>query len=103
VPDLPLYDNRAKVGLGLWNEPIVAFCLEAVLLLGAIAMYLRTVKRWRPGIVAFGVVMLGIHAYVFFGPPPASTTAAAMTALGAYGVFAFVIWFLSDRAVTRHA
>jgi hypothetical protein len=101
VPDLPLYDNRAKVGLGLWNEPIVAFCLEAVLLLGAIAMYLRTVTRWRPGIVAFGVVMLGIHAYIFFGPPPASPTAAAMTALVAYGVFACVIWFLSDRTVTR--
>jgi hypothetical protein len=103
VPDLPLYDNRAKVGLGLWNAPIVAFCLEAVLLLGAIAIYLRTVTRWRPGIVAFGLVMLGIHAYVFFGPPPASPAAAAMTALGAYGVFAFVIWFLGDRTVTRHA
>lgn len=56
VPDLPLYDNRAKVGLGLWNKPIVAFCLEAVLLLGAIAIYLRTVKRSRLG-VAFGLVM----------------------------------------------
>jgi hypothetical protein len=103
VPDLPLYDNRAKVGLGLWNKPTVAFCLEAVLLLGAIAIYLRTVKRSRLGVVAFGLVMLGIHAYIFFGPPLASPTAAALTALGAYAVFAFAIWFLSDRTVTRHA
>src|SRR5262245_17226016 len=34
VPDMPLYDNRAKVGLGLWNEPILAFGLEAALLFG---------------------------------------------------------------------
>src|SRR5688500_9190459 len=27
-PDLPLYDNSAKVGLGLWNVPPVAFGLE---------------------------------------------------------------------------
>jgi len=31
-PDLPLYDNSAKVGLGLWNLPAVAFGLEALLL-----------------------------------------------------------------------
>jgi hypothetical protein len=47
--------------------------------------------------------MLGIHAYIFFGPPLASPTAAALTALGAYAVFAFAIWFLSDLTVTRHA
>jgi membrane-bound metal-dependent hydrolase YbcI (DUF457 family) len=26
-PDLPLYDNTAKVGLGLWNRPLLAFVL----------------------------------------------------------------------------
>ena len=40
-PDLPLYDNTAKVGLGLWNLPAVAFGLEAVLLFGAMGLYLR--------------------------------------------------------------
>src|SRR5215203_685693 len=33
-PDLPLYDNTAKVGLGLWNAPAIAFALEAVFLFG---------------------------------------------------------------------
>src|SRR5258706_840984 len=28
-PDLPLYDNTAKVGLGLWDHRALAFCLEA--------------------------------------------------------------------------
>ena len=33
-PDLPLYDNSGKVGLGLWNAPLVAFGLEVALLFG---------------------------------------------------------------------
>ena len=48
-------------------------------------------------IILFGVVMLGIQAYVFFEPPPASSAAAASTALAAYGIFALIIWFLADR------
>ena len=97
VRDLPLYDNTAKVGLGLWNQPILAFGLEAGLLLGAIAFYLRDGHARALAIVGFGLTMLGIQAYIFFGPPPASSAAAAGTALGAYAVFAGVIWFLGDR------
>jgi hypothetical protein len=103
VPDMPLYDNSAKVGLGLWNAPIVAFGLEAALLFAAIAIYLRASHTRRKGVIAFGVVMLAIQAYVFFGPPPSSPSAAAATALGAYGLFAVVIWFLGDRTPIRHA
>ena len=40
-PDLPLYDNTAKVGLGLWNAPALAFALEAGLLFGG--MWKQTV------------------------------------------------------------
>jgi hypothetical protein len=41
--------------------------------------------------------MLGIQAYLFFGPPPTSDRAAASTAIVAYGVFVLVIWWLQDR------
>jgi hypothetical protein len=34
---------------------------------------------------------------VFFGPPPASGSQIAATALAAYLVFAFVAWWLADR------
>src|SRR5712664_1855008 len=95
-PDLPLYDNTAKVGLGLWNLPAVALGLEALLLFGAMWLYLRHKAR-RTAMLAFGVVMLGIQAYVFFGPPPASGKAAAATALIAYAVFAVVIRVLERR------
>ncbi len=97
-PDLPLYDNTAKVGLGLWNLPAVALGLEALLLFGAMWLYLRHTVR-RTAMLGFGVVMLAIQAYVFFGPPPASDKAAAATALIAYAVFAVVIRALERRAV----
>jgi hypothetical protein len=90
-PDLPLYDNTAKVGLGLWNRPAVAFGLEAVILFGGLWLYFRTGAGRRAGMVVFGIIMLGIQAYVFFGPPPASDKAAAVTALVAYVVFAIVV------------
>jgi hypothetical protein len=100
-PDLPLYDNSAKVGLGLWNAPSLAFGLEAALLFGGMWLCLRGRLARSLGTVAFGALMLGIQAYVFFGPPPTSDRAAASTALIAYAVFSAVIWWLQDRrAVT---
>jgi hypothetical protein len=93
-PDLPLFDNTAKVGLGLWNYPAFAFALEAGLLFLAMGLVFR-VPGGRPWPMAtFGLVMLGIQAYVFFGPPPVSDRAAAVTALVAYALFAGVIWRL---------
>jgi len=103
-PDLPLYDNSAKVGLGLWNVPALAFGLEAALLFGGVWLCLRGRLARSLGTLAFGVLMLAIQAYVFFGPPPTSDRAAASTALIAYAVFATVIWWLQDRrAVTGAA
>jgi membrane-bound metal-dependent hydrolase YbcI (DUF457 family) len=96
-PDLPLYDNSAKVGLGLWNAPALAFGLEATLLFGGIWLCLRGHLARSLGTLIFGVLMLAIQAYIFFGPPPTSDRAAASTALIAYAVFATAIWWLQDR------
>lgn len=99
-PDLPLYDDAAKVGLGLWNYPIIALSLEALLLFGGMMMYLRrtrplsTIGRLGPPI--FGILMLVIQGYIFFGPPPASPVAAGATALVCYVAFAAVAHWL-DR------
>jgi membrane-bound metal-dependent hydrolase YbcI (DUF457 family) len=90
-PDLPLYDDSAKVGLGLWNFPAAAFGLEALVLFGSMALAIRA-RAVRPvPSVVFGIGMLAIQAYVFFGPPPASDKAAAVTALISYIVFAAII------------
>ena len=101
-PDLPLYDNTAKVGLGLWNLPAVAFGLEALLLFGGMWLYFRLGTVRRTAMLVFGIVMLGIQAYVFFSPPPPSDKAAAATALVSYAIFALVIRALERRPPLSH-
>lgn len=99
-PDLPLYDNAAKVGLGLWNFPAFAFSLEGILLFAGMWLYFSAGARRRAATVVFGFVMLAIQAYVFFGPPPASDKAAASTAIVAYGIFTLVIRLLEGKQTT---
>jgi hypothetical protein len=106
-PDLPLYDNSFKVGLGLWNHPAFAFMLEIAVLFGGMSLYMKTTKAvarsGRFGIVIFGFVMLAVQAYVFFGPPPTSDKAAATTALVSYLAFAGIAYWLEGKRAPRAA
>ena len=100
-PDLPLYDNTAKVGLGLWDYPYATLLIEAALLFGAMGLYLAS-SRTRTGsgrsaIPIFGAAILLMQASMLFAPPPPSDRAMAATALAAYGVFAAVIAWLERR------
>lgn len=104
-PDLPLYDDTMKVGLGIWNYPAIALFLEVLLLFGGMIMYLQRTKAinaiGRFGPPTFGILILAIQCYVFFGPPPTSPGAAAITALVAYVVFAAVAQWLDRQR--KHA
>jgi hypothetical protein len=105
-PDLPLYGDSLKVGLGLWDHPALALTLEALLLFGAMLWYLRRTTAvnvvGRLGPPALGLLMLAIQSYLFFGPPPSSPQAAAITAFIAYGAFAGAMQWL-DRQRRRSA
>jgi hypothetical protein len=104
-PDLPLYDNSLKVGLGLWNYPVFAFVLEIAVLFSGMYLYMKATKPaargGRFGIVILGFVMLAVHAFVFFGPPPTSNKAAAVTALVSYSAFAGVAYWLEGKRTPR--
>jgi hypothetical protein len=81
----------------LW-APFILLGIEKVRIVpGFTASDLRGRLARSLGTLVFGVLMLGIQAYIFFGPPPTSDRAAASTALIAYAVFAIVIWWLQDR------
>jgi hypothetical protein len=56
---------------------------------------INAVGRLGPPI--FGIVMLAIQGYIFFGPPPASPSAAAVTALVSYAVFAVIAQWLGRQ------
>ncbi len=100
-PDLPLYDDTLKVGLGLWNYPLPAFLLEAGLLLGGIWLYLRATApvtaAGRYGMPAFGVLLILIQAGYALGPPTPSPAAVAGIGLISYLAFAGVAYWLDKK------
>lgn len=101
-PDLALYDNAAKVGLGMWDYPYVTLIVEGALLLGAMALYLARSQsltgRARYSMPAFGLAILLMQAGMLFSPPPPSDRAIAATALIAYVLFAGAIAWLEGSA-----
>jgi hypothetical protein len=105
VPDLPLWGDRFKVGLGLWNHVAVATALEIALLVGA-ALWLRAdALAWRrAGGWALGVfvgVLVAFHAVNLLGPPPPSVAAVGAAGLAVYCIVAAVGFVLERRAATR--
>lgn len=100
-PDLPLYDDTFKMGLGLWNYPAVAFGLEIILLFGGMFLYLRSTRATNAigkfGTPILGLVLIAAQSVVFFGAPPSSPAATAITAVGSYVVFAAAVFWLERQ------
>ena len=97
-PDLPLSPfTDLKVGLGLWNAPIIEIILETGLFLIGVYLYYKTVTVNR--IVAFWslvVVFLLIHFMNMFGPPPPSINAVAWSA-NLMWLFVFWAWWIEKK------
>ena len=102
-PDLPLYDDSLKVGLGLWNYPLPALAIETACFVFGLALYLKatvgTGRLGKYGMLVFGVLMLAVHVAALFGPPPVGPRAAALTFLALYFLFAGgAFWLGTTRA-----
>jgi hypothetical protein len=97
-PDLPLWDNTAKVGLGLWNYPMPALALECGLLVAGLLLYLRGIGRSALPWLVFAAFMLAVHTIAFFGAPPATPAMAAIMALVAYVLLAGIAAWLERRS-----
>src|SRR5262249_20964059 len=92
LPDLPLCDNSAKVGFGLWRHVMLSFPLELILLVTGAWLYARSVW-FAPGkarYVYWGFVQLlaVLQIYANFGEPPSSPNTMAIMALAFYVVLA---------------
>jgi hypothetical protein len=103
IPDLPLYDDSAKVGFGLWRHLFVSFPLELLVLAFGAWLYARaTIFKSAKGRYAFlaFVVFLGLfQVYANFGPPPSTPQAMALSALGSYLLLAGVAAWVERTAV----
>jgi hypothetical protein len=100
--NLPLYDDAAKVGLGLANNPIAAYIVEGLIVVGGLILYLRSTTpknlTGRYGMIVFVVVMLAFNL-AMFGPPPTNLQFVAVSSLGSFAAMAGVAFWL-DRQRT---
>ncbi|MFM6853421.1 MAG: hypothetical protein ACKOUM_05005 [Sphingopyxis sp.] len=93
VPDLTIWGAPPKLGLALWNRPMVEIPLELGLTFGAMALYAARNRPSAPrATLALGVLaatLLAIQLINWFGPQP--ETAGAGPSIMALATYALVI------------
>jgi hypothetical protein len=100
VPDLPLLLGQGpKFGLGLWQSMAATLVIEfGLLTLGVWAYWSRyhsQKKIKRVALLAFVALLIAIQLGSYFGPPPPSVNAIAVSALGMWLFFGLGYW--ADR------
>ena len=107
LPDLPLYPsaNSTKVGLQLWNLPVVTAIVELSIFIVGLILYLQATRpKNRTGSIVFWILIILLflaHVANLFSPPPTSVTAVAW---GAQLMWIFVVLaFWADRNRERVA
>jgi hypothetical protein len=102
--DLAIYDNRWKVGLGLWNYRGPEFALEIAMLAGGIILYLARnamSKARKMAVVGFGIALVVVQIGDTYVPrTPLSDEATAMGVWIFYTLFV-IIAFLLEKVRSR--
>jgi hypothetical protein len=101
--DLPIYDNTAKVGFGLWNYRDPEFAVEIALLALGIVLYLarNVMPAIRKGaVIAFGIALVVIQIGDTYVPRTALSDKA--TAMGVWIFYTlFVLIALAVEKIGR--
>jgi hypothetical protein len=101
TPDLPLYDNTAKIGLGLWNNAVATYLIEGLILIGGLILYLRstsaTTLTGKYGMIVLVILMLVFNLDTLVGSPPSSPQVVAGSALISYLVLAGIAFWLDRK------
>jgi hypothetical protein len=103
-PDLTIAGSPPKLGLGLWDAPMIEMPLELILLLSTAAFYaLRTrAVRQAYALPVLIAVLLALQAINWFGAPPTRVDAQLWgMGLFAYGLAAAVAWWVARTRVPR--
>ena len=104
-PDLPVYDENWKVGLGLWNHPVIELTVEFALLAAGLVYYFKKSpelsKARRIAVVVLCLGMIAIQLAGDFGPPPESVRVMAVSGFVLYLVFALAAYFVEARARSK--
>ncbi len=103
TPDLPLWsDTSLKLGFGLWNNDIATYALEAILLVSALWLYLKSTSATsaigRYGMSVFVVFLLLVNVANIFGPLQGdSKLVLAISTLTSYFLFVAVAFWLDTK------
>ena len=106
IPDLTLFGAPPKLGLGLWNHPLIAIPIETVLIGGAFFYYMRrtaapagNLRLW-----VLAALLALVQAIDWFGPKdPVYSLAIPATMLTAYAVLAgAAAWAGANRQPRIH-
>ncbi len=82
--DLTLAGGVHKLGLGLWNYPLLGFVVELATLAASVVLCLAVTRpspRQRNAILVVSGALVAIQVYAFFGPPPPNTHTLAISVL----------------------
>lgn len=103
-PDLTFAGSPPKLGLGLWDHPLLAMPLEMALLALAFWFYLdRTRGPLGPPFILLTVMLL-FQAINWFGPQPtAYSLALPLSALLSYAVLIALACWVGATRQHRHA
>ncbi|MDG5749467.1 hypothetical protein P8Q88_14910 [Qipengyuania sp. XHP0207] len=94
-PDLTLAGGEEKLGLGLWNQPLIAMPLELGLIGLAFWWYMRRTKGPIVPPLILLAIMLVMQAINWFGPEPkAADLAMKATALFAFAVVTAIAYWV---------
>lgn len=96
IPDLPLWFDSMKVGLGWWNYRTFALLLELGLLWGSVLFLLGTVAEHRGRYLVLATGMTGLQLFSLY-KQPAEPSAVAMQLLAAYLALTACAWWASRR------
>lgn len=95
VPDLTLAGSPPKLGLGLWNHPLVEMPLELILTFGSLWLYAKVAKPKTLPLAVLAGVMLLFQAVNWFGPvEPEVTTGTSLLAFVAFGLITLAAWWV---------
>jgi hypothetical protein len=99
-PDMPLYPDGPRFGLGLWNSVIATVIVEVLMYAIGVGIYLR-VTRAKDGIGKWGfwsflVAVCAVYVANIFSPPPPSVRLLGIGALGLSSLLVLWAWW-ADR------
>lgn len=84
VPDLTLYGRPPRLGLGLWNHPLLAMPLELGITAAALVVFARATGASRARVWGLAGLLFALQAVNWYGPQPDAVD-LTLTLLGWFG------------------